>query len=215
MKNAFNALMDFLGGAKPATPGNPAAVPVIPPTPAVGRDKWQARFWFSLGFLPALALVLCLMFLGISSLWKDADIRLPSWGSSVQAATPTNSIPETEVLPPMPAIKIDMRDKVTHNVGNDNDNSSRADIHIYPHAKEIPRQIGRENLHVGANTSRTVKIPSGATIDWSVSSSVKIEWQDQDNQWHTYTNGERPALKAVKFSTGSEPAEIGLYWKNK
>jgi len=204
MKNAFILLMDTLGGAKAATLGNPAAVPPVLPTPAVGRDKWQARFWFTVGFLPTVTLIGWLVFLGIGSLWKDAGISLPSWGSNTQAQSPvattvTNTIPKKKILV-VPPIHVTNGDTL---VAPNGSASNHQVVNIYTDATEVKKE-DRSKLNLTPGTSVTKEIPLGKRASWSKSPAT-IKWKDLDGRWNLDTKETRNSpTTAIEFTAPAD-----------
>lgn len=223
MKNIWN----WLGGGKNAVAGNPAAVPPVLPTPAVPTNHWRAGVLIG-PFLTLVAFGIYLLCAGIGSVWKDAGIRLPSWGSGVKSETPAQTStppaqPAGDANPTIAEIakllasipKSDVRDNVVTATEGSYGKIGGSEINVYTNAKVIPPKYTRSSVTVGGPGSATVEIavPFGKSLGFTTPAGVTAEWQGHDGQWGPVPIGETPNQKKVRFtSVDQRPVQIDLLW---
>lgn len=216
MKNTTIKTWNWLGGA------GFTLAPIAP----VACNNWRAGVLVG-PFLTLVALGIYLLCAGIGSVWKDAGIRLPSWGSSAQAQQPavqqqpagdTNTT-LTEVakllasLPPS-----EMKDNTVMIKGN----NSVGEIHgpvvkVYPNAKVVPNKITPGSVKIGGEgtVTNTVPVPVGKSVSFTPPPGVTAEWQDHKDEWHPCVVGQHPNQRAIRFTaTNIPPQEFTLLWSD-
>ncbi|TAK57239.1 hypothetical protein EPO17_02530 [Patescibacteria group bacterium] len=200
--NAIHVIWYVVSGAKPAKPGPAGGTG----TPAVPANKLRATLTIlALIALPVLGIIMIQNKSGESTSQPIAQAPMsPPPGKVTQS---TNSPVAKAEVPPTPTVHITEGDVFTAGNGN----TQIRNVIINPNAIEV-KSTSREKLKLSPNSSVEVKVPLGATANWETQRTVLNEWQDSDQVWHTHNRGEAhpKVLKALRFTSGTEPEEVDV-----